>query len=107
MATRGRPQIMKIVSFRGYLVLLQVIFLTLYGSLLQLSATGIPGAMNYQKLSGDNFFTSVDKGKSWSLMNSGLNHPRIRAIAINSKGIIFAGSAGGGVYKSISPVNFR
>ncbi|HET6766829.1 MAG TPA: YCF48-related protein [Chitinophagaceae bacterium] len=71
------------------------------------AGTGIPGAMNYQKLSGDNFFTSVDKGKSWSLMNSGLSHPRIRAIAINSKGVIFAGSAGGGVYKSLSPVNFR
>lgn len=71
------------------------------------AGTGIPGAMNYQKLSGDNFYTSEDKGKSWSLLNSGLNHPRIRAIAINSKGIIFAGSAGGGVYKSLSPVNFR
>jgi len=71
------------------------------------AGTGIPGAMNYQKLSGDNLFKSADKGKSWSLMNSGLNHPRIRAIAINSKGIIFAGSAGGGVYRSLSPVNFQ
>ena len=38
---------MKIVSFRGYLVLLQVIFLTLYGSLLQLSETGIPGGIGF------------------------------------------------------------
>ena len=36
---------MKIVSFRGYLALLQVIFLTLYGSLLQPSEIGIPGGM--------------------------------------------------------------
>jgi diguanylate cyclase (GGDEF)-like protein len=40
-----KPQIMKIVSFRGYVVLLQVIFLTLYGSLLQPFETGIPGEM--------------------------------------------------------------
>ena len=36
---------MKIVSFRGYLVLLQIIFLTLYGSLVQPSEIGVPGAM--------------------------------------------------------------
>jgi len=71
------------------------------------AGTGIPGAMNYQKLSGDNFFKSADKGKNWSLINSGLNHPRIRAIAINSKGVIFAGSAGGGVYRSLASVSIH
>lgn len=71
------------------------------------AGTGVPGAMNYQKLSADNFYISTNKGKSWSLINSGLNHPRVRAIAINSKGIIFAGIAGGGVYKSLYTDPFR
>jgi len=38
---------MKIASFRGYLLLLQVIFLTLYGALLQPSELGIAGGVSF------------------------------------------------------------
>lgn len=65
---------------------------------------GTSGATNYDKFTGDDMFYSKDKGENWSLINSGLNHPRIKALAINSKGILFAGTWGGGVYKSLYPV---
>lgn len=71
------------------------------------AGTGVvtePEALKHGDFSKDNFFISLNYGENWSLMNTGLKHPRIRAIAINSKGVIFAGSAGGGVYRSEHPL---
>ena len=65
---------------------------------------GTSGAKDYTDFLGDDMFRSLDKGENWVLLNTGLNHPRIKALAVNSKGILFAGTWGGGVYKSVFPV---
>jgi ligand-binding sensor domain-containing protein len=65
---------------------------------------GTSGAEDYKNFHGQDVYRSSDKGKNWTLEKSGLNHPRIKALATNSKGFLFAGTWGGGVYKSIFPV---
>jgi photosystem II stability/assembly factor-like uncharacterized protein len=65
---------------------------------------GTSGTKDYENFTGEDLYISTDEGKNWSLINSGLNHPRIKALAINSKGTIFAGTWGGGVYKSSAPL---
>lgn len=65
-----------------------------------LIVAGTSGALDYHNFIGEDMYMSADKGKNWSLINSGLDHPRIKALALNSKGFLFAGTWGGGVYKS-------
>jgi ligand-binding sensor domain-containing protein len=65
---------------------------------------GTSGAADYAKFRGEDVYQSVDEGMTWSLVNAGLKHPRLKALAVNSKGLIFAGTWGGGVYRSVRPV---
>jgi ligand-binding sensor domain-containing protein len=65
---------------------------------------GTSGATDYQAFDGNDLFQSLDRGSSWSKQTSGLHHPRVKALAANSKGIVFAGTWGGGVYRSVRPV---
>jgi len=68
---------------------------------------GTSGALDYKNFLGEDIYMSTDKGENWSLVNTGLDHPRIKALAINSKGFLFAGTWGGGVYKSRNPLKFK
>ena len=66
---------------------------------------GTTGSLDYSKYTGETVYKSVDMGANWILINSGLHHARIKALAINSKGFIFAGTWGGGVFRSVQPVS--
>jgi photosystem II stability/assembly factor-like uncharacterized protein len=55
-------------------------------------------------------FTSTDMGKTWTKINSGMTKNiygdvDIRCLFIDSKGYLYAGTAGNGVYRSSEPVN--
>jgi ligand-binding sensor domain-containing protein len=65
---------------------------------------GTSGATDYQAFDGNDLFQSSDQGSTWSKQTSGLHHPRVKALATNSKGVVFAGTWGGGVYRSVRPV---
>ena len=65
---------------------------------------GTSGAVDYAKFRGEDVYQSVDEGMTWSLVNAGLKHPRLKALAVSSKGLIFAGTWGGGVYRSVHPI---
>ncbi len=47
-------------------------------------------------------YRTLDDGVSWAALNSGLTVSSIRALAINNKNMIFAGTNGGGVFQGQS-----
>ncbi len=49
-------------------------------------------------------YMSVDEGKSWGRMNSGLAGNGVTCFAMSSGGRVFAGTSSGGVYRSIAIV---
>ncbi|MGH7452726.1 MAG: T9SS type A sorting domain-containing protein, partial [bacterium] len=48
-------------------------------------------------------FRSTDNGEHWTPINTGLTYAYVIALAINSKGYLFAGTDGGGVFRSVQP----
>lgn len=66
---------------------------------------GTSGANNYETFDGNDLFRSDNSGAAWTRMTSGLGHPRVKALEVNSKGIVFAGTWGGGVYRSTRPAS--
>jgi len=48
----------------------------------------------------DGVSRSIDNGANWSPINTGLTNTAVLALAVNSNDIIFAGAAGGGVFRS-------
>ena len=45
-------------------------------------------------------YRSTDNGQNWTLVNSGLTNTNIRSLAESANGDVFAGSEGGGVFRS-------
>ena len=62
---------------------------------------------DYSEVNLESIFMSSNQGSSWTLVNSGLNHSKVKALAVNSKGKVFAGTWGGGVYTSVQPISSR
>ncbi len=48
-------------------------------------------------------FRSTDNGGKWLPINTGLTDLDVRCLAIDSAGYIFAGTASGGVFRSVEP----
>ena len=51
-----------------------------------------------------NLFRSTNNGNEWTEFSSGITSFSIQSITASANGIIYAGSFGGGVYKTIEPV---
>ena len=49
----------------------------------------------------DGILCSTDNGNTWEPVNTGLTNTLIRALAVNANRRMFAGTAGGGVFRSI------
>ena len=49
---------------------------------------------------GDGVFISTDRGATWNSLNDGLTNPRVRSLAIDEAGILYAGTDGSGVFRS-------
>ena len=45
-------------------------------------------------------YQSVNEGQTWTILNSGLNHLNVTSLLIDNDGYLYAGTDGGGVYKS-------
>jgi hypothetical protein len=45
-------------------------------------------------------FRSTNNGETWTPINEGLTSTNIQALAINSNGLIFAGTQGSGIFRS-------
>lgn len=48
----------------------------------------------------DGAFRSIDNGVNWSLINTGLSNTNVIALTVNSNDVVFAGTSGGGVFRS-------
>ena len=53
-------------------------------------------------VSSEDLYRSTDNGDSWTETNSGLSNLYVTSIDINSSGYIYAGTYGGGVFRSIN-----
>lgn len=49
-------------------------------------------------------YHSSDNGDTWSKITTGLTHTPVQALTINRSGHIFAGTRGGGVFRSADPI---
>lgn len=49
-------------------------------------------------------FASNDNGSTWNLLEEGLPYNKVRSFLTTSEGYVFAGTIGGGVYKSIEAI---
>ena len=62
---------------------------------------GTNGSLDYVNFNGESVFRSDNYGESWTLINKGLFHTRVKALIVdNINGLIYAGTFGGGVFKS-------
>ncbi|OGU76519.1 MAG: hypothetical protein A2V93_02535 [Ignavibacteria bacterium RBG_16_34_14] len=52
----------------------------------------------------DGIYYSTNGGEDWTSINSGLDNGMIRVINISPIGFLFAGTIGGGIYRSVEPV---
>ncbi|MDD1709271.1 MAG: T9SS type A sorting domain-containing protein, partial [Methanoregulaceae archaeon] len=49
-------------------------------------------------------YRSTDGGQSWAAAISGLNHPNVTSLARDDEGYLYAGTDGGGVYRSTQAI---
>ncbi|MCX7874526.1 MAG: choice-of-anchor A family protein [Melioribacteraceae bacterium] len=54
---------------------------------------------------GKGVYVSEDKGKTWTELNENLSNKAVQTIAVNKNGDLFAGTAGGGVFKIFNGEN--
>jgi len=50
-------------------------------------------------------FRSRDQGESWTPVNTGLTNTAILALALDPRQVLYAGTEGGGVFRSRSPIS--
>lgn len=66
---------------------------------------GTNGSLDYVHFDGESIFRSDNYGESWTLINNGLFHTRVKALIVdNINGYVYAGTFGGGVFKSSKPI---
>ena len=53
--------------------------------------------------SSGRLYHSADRGETWTEQGEGLSHFSVTRVAIASDGIVFAGTDGGGVFRSVEP----
>jgi len=62
---------------------------------------GTNGSLDYVNFNGESVFRSDNYGESWTLINKGLFHTRVKALIVdNINGLVYAGTFGGGVFRS-------
>jgi len=62
---------------------------------------GTNGSLDYVHFTGESVFRSDNYGESWTLINQGLFHTRVKALIVdNINGFVYAGTFGGGVFRS-------